>query len=180
MNFKIMVVPALVLATILPAGASPKNKKKGPHRAMVERMEAVPCGAKQRGFTGIGGVFASLGIEAVNSEERLCPQYMLRTDDAEYHIRPVDKKHAPLLPVGEEGEFKIKKNRMYMKIPDGDRKKRAYEVVAMKPLDTGEGTAEGASYKAPDRPTSYRAPEQRAGKGTGSMPNPNSAPPPQQ
>jgi len=179
MNFKIMVALALILAMMLPAGASQRPKKKGVHRAMLERMEAVPCGAKQRGFTGIGGVFASLGIEAVNSEEKLCPQYMLRTDDAEYHISPVDKKHAPLLPVGEEGEFKIKKNRMYLKIPDGDRKKRAYEVVAMKPLNTGETTAEGASYKAPDRPTSYRAPEQRAEKAAGSMPNPNSVPPPQ-
>src|ERR1700758_3597200 len=127
-------------------------------------MEAVPCGAKQRGFTGVGSIFASAGIEAVNSEEKLCPQYLLRTDEMEYHIRPTDKKHPVLLPVGQEGEFKIKKNLMYLKVPEGDHKKRTYQVVSMKPIETGESPAQGASYTAPDKPTSYRAPEQRVEK----------------
>jgi len=178
---KIVLIPALVLAMAIPAGAAEKHKKKGAERGMLERMEAVPCGAKQRGFTGIGSIFASAGIEAVNSEEKLCPQYMLRTDEMEYHIRPADKKHAVLLPVGEEGEFKIKKNRMYLKIPDGDKKKRAYEVVSMKPLNHDEGTESGASYRAPDKPASYRAPERPMEKAAGGAANanPSSVPPPQ-
>src|ERR1700751_645945 len=127
MTLKEGLITALILAVSLPGSAAEKHKKKkGAERGMLERMEAVPCGAKQRGFTGVGSIFASAGIEAVNSEEKLCPQYMLRTDDMEYHVRPTDKKHAVLLPVGEEADFKIKKNRMYLKIPDGDKKKRAY------------------------------------------------------
>jgi hypothetical protein len=172
------LVIALILAVAIPTGAAEKHKKKGQERGMLERMEAVPCGAKQRGFTGIGSIFASMGIEAVNSEEKLCPQYLLRTDEMEYHIRPVDKKHAVLLPVGQEGEFKIKKNYMYLKMPDGDHKKRAYQVVSMKPLNTGEAPAEGAAYKSTDKPAPYRAPEQpveRAGRAT----NPTNPPPPQ-
>ncbi len=173
MTVKMAVVAALVLTTVLPSAAADKHKKKGPNRAMLERMEAVPCGAKQRGFTGIGSIFASAGIEAVNSEEKLCPQYMLRTDDMEYHVRPTDKKHAVLLPVGEEAEFKIKKNRMYLKIPDGDKKKRAYEVVSMKPLNSGEGSAEGAAYRPSDRPAPYHAPERPVEKAAGGAANPN-------
>ena len=172
------LVTALILAVAIPAGAAEKHKKKGQDRGMLERMEAVPCGAKQRGLTGLGSIFGSIGIEAVGSEEKLCPQYLLRTDEMEYHIRPVDKKHAVLLPVGQEGEFKIKKNRMYLKVPDGDHKKRAYEVVSMKPLNNGEAPAEGAAYRSTDKPASYRAPEQpveRAGRGT----NSTSPPPPQ-
>lgn len=51
----------------------------------------------------------------------------------EYEIRPLDHKHPVFLPVGHEAEFKIKNDRMSLKVPDGDRKKREYQVVAAKP-----------------------------------------------
>jgi hypothetical protein len=177
MTIKQSFTAALILAMAIPLSAADKHKKKkGAERGMLEKMEAVPCGAKQRGFTGIGSVFASAGIEAVNSEEKLCPQYLIRTDEMEYHVRPIDKKHPVLLPIGQEGELKIKKDRMYLKVPDGDHKKRPYQVVSMKPVDTGESTSQGAAYRSHDKPTAYRAPEQRTEKATGNTPNP---PPPQ-
>jgi hypothetical protein len=125
-----IVVAALVLAAAVPASG---GKKKHGERAMIEKMEAVPCGAKEKGITGLGSVFASAGIEHVNSDEKLCPQYLLRTDEMDYHVRPLDKKHPVILPVGQEGEFRIDKDRLYLRIADGDRKTRAYQVVAMKP-----------------------------------------------
>jgi hypothetical protein len=109
--------------------------KKHSNRAMIEKMEAVPCGAKERGLTGLGSVFASVGATRVDSDEKLCPVYLLRTDDMEYQIRPVDHKHPVVLPVGKEGEFKISKDVMEMRVPDGDRKKRRYQVVGMKPIE---------------------------------------------
>ncbi|HEY3975098.1 MAG TPA: hypothetical protein VGM18_18980 [Candidatus Sulfotelmatobacter sp.] len=121
---------ALVLA--VPAFA---GDKKHNDRAMIEKMEAVPCGAKERGLTGLGSVFGSIGATHVDSDEKLCPQYMLRTDEMEYHIRPLNHKHPVILPVGKEGEFRIFKDVMEMRIPDGDRKKRRYQVIAMKPVD---------------------------------------------
>jgi len=74
-------------------------------------------------------------VTHVKSDEKLCPQYLLRTDDMEYQVRPVGQKHPVLLPVGQEGEFKLKKDEIDMRIPDGDRKMRHYQVVAMKPID---------------------------------------------
>ena len=76
---------------------------------MIERMDAVPCGANEHGLSGLGSLWASVGVTHMKSDEKLCPQYMLRTDDMEYHVRPVDQKHPVLLPVGQEGEFKKKK-----------------------------------------------------------------------
>jgi hypothetical protein len=111
------------------------DKKKQADRVMIEKMEAVPCGAKERGMTGLGSIFASVGVTAVNSSERLCPQYLLRSDDMEYHVRPLDHKHPVLLPVGKEGEFKLSKDKLDMRIPEGDRTMRHYQVVAMKPID---------------------------------------------
>lgn len=109
--------------------------KKHDDRAMIEKMEAVPCGAKERGLNGIGSVFGSVGATHIDSDEKLCPQYLVRTDDMEYHIRPLDHKHPVILPVGKEGEFRISKDVMVMRIPDGDHKKRRYQVVVMKPIE---------------------------------------------
>jgi hypothetical protein len=53
----------------------------------------------------------------------------------EYHVRPLDHKHPELLPIGKEGEFKLAKDKLDMRVPDGDRKMRHYQVVAMKPID---------------------------------------------
>ncbi len=112
--------------------------KKHNDRAMIEKMEAVPCGAKERGLNGLGSVFGSIGATHINSDEKLCPQYVLRTDDMEYHIRPLDKKHPVILPVGKEGEIKIAKDVLELRTPDGDHKKRRYQVVVMKPIDHAE------------------------------------------
>ena len=112
---------------------------------MLEKMEAVPCGAKEKGITGIGAVWASAGITHVNTDEKLCPQYMVLSDEMEYHIRPTDKKHPVVLPVGHEIEFKIKKDRMYLKVADGDQKTMTYMVVAMKPTNSDQPSAQNTS-----------------------------------
>ncbi len=52
-------------------------------------MEAVPCGAKQTGLAGLGALWGSAGITHINSNEKLCPQYLLRTDEMDYEIRPI-------------------------------------------------------------------------------------------
>lgn len=140
MKTKFSIIAMLVLAFAMPAGA---GKKKQAERGMIEKMEAVPCGAKQKGITGLGSVIASAGIEDVNSDEKLCPQYLLRSDEMEYHIRPMDKKHPVILPVGQEGEFRIDKDRLYLKVSEGDRKTRPYQVVAMKPTGGDEDKATG-------------------------------------
>jgi hypothetical protein len=148
-NVPLMAVLTLLFAALsfaLPGFAA--DSKKHSNRAMIERMEAVPCGAHERGLTGLGTIWASVGVTHVNSDEKLCPQYLLRTDDMEYHVRPLDHKHPVLLPVGKEGEFKLKKDEIEMRIPDGDRKVRHYQVVAIKPIDHSDEPS-SARYDVP-------------------------------
>jgi len=149
MNLKSSIALALVLVSAVPAIADGKKKKVAP-RAMLEKMEAVPCGAKQRGLSGLGTVWASAGITHVNSDEKLCPQYLLRTDEMDYEIRPTDGKHPVVLPVGQEVEFKLKNDHMLVKVLDGDKKTRSYKVVAMRPAYPDD--AQSASAKAHDNP----------------------------
>jgi len=156
------IIAVSLFALSLPGFA---GDKKHPQRAMIEKMEAVPCGAKEHGMTALGSVWASVGITSVNSDEKLCPQYMLRTDDMEYHVRPLDHKHPRLLPVGQEGEFKVHKDVIEMRIPDGDRKQRGYQVVTMKPIDHANNPEVGGNrmYDKPitgssDKPLAEKLP----------------------
>lgn len=148
MNFKSSIALALVLVSALPVFAGGKKKKVAP-RAMLEKMEAVPCGAKQRGLSGLGTIWASAGITHVNSDEKLCPQYLLRTDDMDYEVRPTDSKHPTVLPVGQEVEIKLKNDVMMVKDPDG--KTRAYKVVAMHPISQDD-QAQDVSHKNQEKP----------------------------
>ena len=157
MNYRMPLVAALALLMSTPLFAG--DKKKHSDRAMIERMEAVPCGAKEQGLTGLGSVWASVGITSINSDEKLCPQYMLKTDDMEYHVRPLDHKHPVILPVGKEGEFKVNKDKLDMRIPDGDRKMRHYQVVAMKPIDHADAASyQGSKYSPPPDSAAKAAP----------------------
>jgi hypothetical protein len=139
MKAKIAAVLMLVLAAVAPLSAN-GNKKHDEGRGMLEKMDAVPCGSKERGLSGLGSLWASAGITHVNSDVKLCPQYLLRTDQMDYEIRPLNLKHAIILPVGHEGEFKLKKNCLYLSFPEnGEKKTRAYEVVSMTPANSDEG-----------------------------------------
>jgi hypothetical protein len=171
---KKVLVAAVVLALALPSVVEGKHKKQAP-RGMLESMQSVPCGVKERGLTGLGSIFGSVGVTHVNSNEKLCPQYLLRTDEMDYHIRPLDMKHAVLLPVGHEAEFKIKKDRMFLKVPDEDKKARAYQVVSVEPVKP-QGGAESTAYRFQDKPTvsrpTDRTADRVANQRTSSLPPP--------
>jgi hypothetical protein len=151
MNIKRSLILVLVVASAVPLSVNAK-KKSQPDRGMLENMDAVACGAKQRGLSGLGSLWASVGVTHVNSDEKVCPQYLLRTDDMEYEIRPTDSKHPALLQVGQEAEFKIKNSRIFLKVPEGgDGKTRSYEVVAMRPTSS-DNDARNVSSKSSDKP----------------------------
>jgi hypothetical protein len=141
----------LALISTIPLSAHGNKKKTGLERGILEKMEAVPCGAKQTGLAGLGTLWGSAGITHINSNEKLCPQYLLRTDQMDYQIRPIDLKHATILPIGQEGEFKIKKNEMILTMTEGsDQKSRSYEVVSMNPADPDSAGAKLSGPSADD------------------------------
>jgi hypothetical protein len=89
----------------------------------------------------------------------------------DYHIRPVDAKHAGVLPVGQEAEFRIKNNRLFLKVPGDDKKKaQPYQIVAMQPTNSGNNNVEGSNSRPPENPATSQPPN----PGTAS-PNPGVA-----
>jgi hypothetical protein len=153
MNIKgTFFVLLLALISAAPLSAHDHKKKSDIERGILEKMDAVPCGAKQTGLAGLGALWGSAGITHINSNEKLCPQYLLRTDEMDYEIRPIDLKHATLLPIGQEGEFKIKKNEMILTMTKGsDQKARSYEVVSMNPANPTAGGAKSSTPSEYDR-----------------------------
>lgn len=125
------------LTLVLLGSLGLQAKQKPPERGMLVRMESMECGVHQGGLAGLGGFWASIGVTKINSQEKLCPQYLVRTDTMEYHIRPLDRKHPTVLPVGHEALFRIHKDRMFLRVEDLDKSVRQYQVVAEKPLSEG-------------------------------------------
>jgi hypothetical protein len=152
MSLKTSLILVLALVSAVPLAAGDKRQKPT-ERGMLEKMDAVPCGAKQRGLSGLGALWASAGITHINSNEKLCPQYLLRTDTMDYQIRPIDLNHAKILPVGQEGEFRIKDKEMLLTVPEnGDTKAHSYEVVSMTPNNPDNGDNKSSSLAPSDHP----------------------------
>jgi len=150
-----LMIAALSLLLIGSPLAEGKDKKKHAQRGMLESMQSVPCGATERGLTGLGSMWGSIGVQHVNSHEQLCPQYLLRTDEMDYHIRPLDMKHAEMLPIGHEAEFKIEKNRLVLKVPDANKKAKPYAVISMQPVST-DSKYENSAYRSFEKPAESR------------------------
>jgi hypothetical protein len=98
-------------------------------------MDSVSCGyAEKSGNTFKGEILGTNGGHK-NTEEVLCQEYVLKSDQVIYRIRPRDEKHPVLLPVGQTAEFRTDKDRLLLKVEELDGKERAYVVVSMTPVE---------------------------------------------
>ena len=68
MKIGISLIAALALVLLVPSSAAAKNKKKHGQRGMLESMQSVPCGLKERGLSGLGSIFGSVGRSACEFE----------------------------------------------------------------------------------------------------------------
>jgi hypothetical protein len=126
--FSLVVVFLLSLAAF---GKEPRFYQKG----QLVNMESVSCGyAENSGKTLKGQILGTNGGHK-NTKEMLCQEYVLRGDKVLYRIRPRDEKHPVLLPVGETAEFRIQKDRLYLRLGELDGKERDYSVVSMSPVE---------------------------------------------
>ena len=81
----------------------------------------------------------------LSTHELLCQEYTLQSDKANYPIRPRDEKHPVLLPVGEQAQFRMEKNKMRLRVEDLDNKDREYVVISMIPRE--DSSSEKAALK---------------------------------
>ena len=107
----------------------------------LTEMNATECGYHEK--SGKGFVGSLIGTDAANRDVRqtLCQEYVLKAEKVNYRIRPHKEKKPTLLPVGETVEFRIKKDRMLVRVGDSD-KEIEYDVVSMVALENGAAKTE--------------------------------------
>jgi hypothetical protein len=126
---------ALAVTCFLVAASAAAKEPKFYQRGVIAQMESVSCGHDENSGQGVKAVL--LGTDSNHSKVRdaLCQEYTVRADRVVYRIRPREEKHPLLLPVGEPADFRIKKDRMLLRVRELDDKEHEYGVVSMKPVE---------------------------------------------
>jgi hypothetical protein len=109
------------------------------------QMESVACGVDENSGKSVVGELIGTDSAHKKTHEMLCQEYILQTDKIIFRIRPRDEKHPVLLPVGEQAQFRIQKDKMILRVEDLDDKDREYSVVSMTPRE--DAASEKAQLK---------------------------------
>jgi hypothetical protein len=122
----------LMVAIMLACVAQAKEPK--PHQTgTLLQMDSAECGVDENSGKSVVGELVGTDSAHKKTHALLCQEYILQTDKVIYRIRPRDEKHPVLLPVGEQAQFRIQKDKMLLQVEDVDQKEREYSVVSMTP-----------------------------------------------
>ena len=133
-----------MMCVILGLASTVYAKEPRPYQTgKLLQMDSVPCGMAEKDAKSFAGEM--LGTDSGNkkTQEVLCQEYVLQAARVIYCIRPRDEKHPVLLPVGEQAQFRLQKDKMLLRVEDLDSKEREYIVVSMTPR-TDSSTADAA------------------------------------
>jgi hypothetical protein len=124
---------ALIVIVMFTAVLQAKNASRSGLGVLL-RMESVPCGAIEASAFSK----AMLGAPAPMQDDRLCQEYVLQSEGLYYRIRSRDRKHPVLLPIGEQAQFHLYRDRLVLQIEDFDSKGYEFYVLAIVPEKHGE------------------------------------------
>ena len=141
----------IILISLLMSGLA-FGKEPKPHQSgTLLRMESVPCGTTEKSAKSFAGEMLGTDSAHKNTQQLLCQEYVLQTDRIVYRIRPRDEKHPALLPVGQNAQFWMDKDKMRLRVEDMDDKERDYTVVSITPRGTSKPAEAAAATATLDR-----------------------------
>jgi hypothetical protein len=128
------VKAAIALAGLILVSSSVTLAKDPPsyEKGQMMSMDSSTCGLSENGGKSITGEILGTDASHKKTQEVLCQEYVLQADHIVYRIRPNDQKHPVLLPVGEAVQFRVHKDKLYLRVPEGDQKERQYVVLSMR------------------------------------------------
>jgi hypothetical protein len=121
---------SILFASLLLAATAYAKEPKAYQDGKLLQMESVQCGSNENAKKG-------------KTQDLLCQEYVVQTDQVVYRVRPKDEKHPVLLPIGQNAQFRLEKNMMLLGVEGSDGKEREYLVVSVKPR--GDSTAADAT-----------------------------------
>jgi hypothetical protein len=136
----------LTLAVLLASFGQAKEPKVH-HSGTLLQMDSVECGIDENSGKSFVGEIVGTDSAHKKTHALLCQEYVLQGDTVLYRIRPRDEKHPVLLPVGQNAQFRIQKDKMLLQVEDGDSKEREYTVVSMTPRQVRKSADDSASLK---------------------------------
>jgi hypothetical protein len=140
--FEVTSMKAAVFCGVLLASMAVQAKDSPSYQSgVLKEMSSVECGFEQKSAKGLVGELVGTDDSHSKMRKTFCHEYVLETNHVVYHIRPREEKHPALLPVGEKALFRMKKDLMVLKVPEGDDKEREYDVVSMLPVQANDGSA---------------------------------------
>jgi len=89
---------SLVLTSILLASTAYAKELKAYQDAKLLQMDSVQCGTDENAKKG-------------KTHELLCQEYLVQTDQVLYRVSPKDDRHSVLLPIGQNAQFRLDKNK---------------------------------------------------------------------
>jgi hypothetical protein len=127
MKLRIALGALILLASTALFAKDPPSYDKG----ILLSMQSTMCGTAENDGKTVAGEILGTDSSHKKTQELLCQEYVLQGDHITYHIRPKDDKHPPLLPVGQAVQFRIHRDKMYLRDPEGEQKEHEYTVVSM-------------------------------------------------
>ncbi len=141
---------ALLTIAILACAAQAFAKDRPAYeKGKLVSMESVSCGYAEKSGKSVTGEILGTDSAKKQTKEVLCQEYMLQGQHITYRIRPRDDKHPVLLPVGEVAEFRIQKDKLMLRVPEGDDKEREYTVLSMTPRPDDDANSASAQKPKP-------------------------------
>lgn len=122
-----------LVACLLLAGVCAAKEHDDYQKGTLLRMDSTSCGMQEKGGKSLTGELIGTDSQSKKTQEVLCQEYVLQSDRVVYRIRPKDDKHPALLPIGETAQFRMHKDKLILKVAEGDGKEREYIVVSMTP-----------------------------------------------
>ena len=135
----------VMLGVVLLVSAAYAKEPKPRQTGNLVQMESVACGVDENSGKSFAGELIGTDSAHKKTHELLCQEYILQSERVIFRIRPRDDKHPVLLPVGEQAQFRLEKDKMVLRVEDLDNKDREYVVVSMTPRD--DASPEKASLK---------------------------------
>jgi hypothetical protein len=136
---------ALVLTSILLATAAYAKEPKAYQSGKLLQMDSVNCGMEEKDAKSFTGEIIGTDSGHKKTQELLCQEYVLQTDKTIYRLRPKDARHPVLLPVGEQAQFRLDKDKLLLRVEALDSKEREYIVVSIAPRS--ESTADASPVR---------------------------------
>ena len=102
----------MTLCVVLCLAATTFGKEPRPHQTgKILQMDSVNCGMSEKDAKSFAGEVLGTDSGHKKTQEVLCQEYLLQTERVIFRIRPKDDKHPELLPIGEQAQFRLQKDK---------------------------------------------------------------------